>query len=353
MKSGKKVTLQNIADKIGVTKVTVSKALSGKDGVSDEMRSKIRKLAVEMGYYTKNTSGRSQSSYTSLALLVPEVFLEDDEFFYTRLFKNIYEQAAANDFMLMLNVVHKSEESSYTIPPALSTSNCHGIILLGQLSEPYVEFLKTFDLPIVMVDFYYPNVNLNCIITDNLYGMYEATNYLISLGHTEIGFVGNFNLTSSIQDRYLGYCKALLDNHIEMNPGYHLLERDNNGKWLDFDIPSPSPTAFVCNNDRTAHRLLSRLTAKGYRVPDDVSVIGFDDILHSAITMPQITTVRVDQISMAANTISTMKKLLNSFEVQELRIVIPTAIIERDSCKRIHDAERTSPEPPHKNLSDL
>src|SRR5690606_24701877 len=138
-----------------------------------------------------------------------------------------------------------------------------------------------------------------CVITDNFYGVYEMTNYLINRGHREIGFIGNVHTTSSIQDRFLGYYKSLLEHRIPLREDWIVNDRDDRGKFIDFELPEQLPSAFVCNCDRVAFNLIQALNDRGYRVPEDCSVVGFDNDIFAMIANPQLTTVAVDMPEMA------------------------------------------------------
>lgn len=332
----KKVTMQDIANHLGITKVTVSRALSDSEGVGEELRAKIKDVAREMGYFHNTAVKALKTQKTGLiGILAPEVFLEKDENFYTRLYKNLYSALKEKGYLSILNIISKEDEHHTHIPMV-----CHqmidGVIVLGQLDREYIEVLEGLKIPIILVDFYYRGIEIDSVITDNVYAMYEVTNYLLDRNHTEIGFVGNAKLTSSIQDRYLGFCKAMMEHNLEVNSDYVLVDRDQEGNSVDIKLPEKLPTAFVCNSDQAARRLIELLQSKQVNIPDDVSVIGFDDVWHSLTIEPKITTVKVQRREMAQYTVDRLVEQIRATDkLITRRIVVPTVIVERDSVKSL------------------
>lgn len=331
MKGKKKTTLQDIAELAGVTKMTVSKALRNQDGVSDSVKAKILKIARELQYdgiapkYLRNSRTRR------IAVLVPEVFMETEEIFYTSIFKYLYAEAIKRDYYLILHIVTRQDEQKMALPSICCPDMADGIIVLGQLPLRYVKKIKDAQMPTVLLDFDYTDLGLDCICTDNIGGMYQATRYLIEKGHKKIGFVGNVELTNSIRDRYLGYYRAMMENGIAIDKRFIVQEKDNNSNDIEIRLPAELPTAFVCNSDQAAFRLVEVLEQNNYRIPQDVSIIGFDDTLYSITCHPKLTTVRVNRKSMAETAVTMILELLEESSLMPRKVIISTSIVDRDS----------------------
>ena len=184
----------------------------------------------------------------------------------------------------------KEDEDLDKLPHMYRERKVDGMIVLGQLEEHYLKALEKIDLPMIYVDFYVNYSNIDTIITDNFFSSYQLSVSLIEQGHRHIGFVGNIYSTSSIQDRYLGYYKALLEYRIPLNESMIISDRDGLGKLIDFKLPKEMPTAFVANCDQVAYKLINTLKTNGYRVPEDISVVSFDNSIYSTIAQPMITT---------------------------------------------------------------
>ena len=156
--------------------------------------------------------------------------------------------------------------------------------------------------PCVCMDFYDETSGAAAVVSDGLLGSSSLTGYLIEMGHRQIGFLGSINATSSIMDRYLGYCKAMILHGLPIRQSWIVPDRDESGEYREYPLPDPLPTAFVCNCDRTAMLFTKRLRALGLKVPRDVSLVGFDDYTETAAISPALTTFAVDQESLARET---------------------------------------------------
>ncbi|SEO51702.1 transcriptional regulator, LacI family [Amphibacillus marinus] len=333
----RKVTMQEISDIVGVSKVTVSKVFNNRTDVSDEVKQRVLKVAKELGYrYHAGVKTSKTSRLGNVGIVVPEVFLEPDENFYVHIYKHIYKEAEKLGYSTILSVINKDQLNHNDIPNICSEHKVDGLIILGELPEHYIkESLMPYDIPIVLVDFALRDADLDSITTNNFEASYQATNYLISKGHKEIGFVGNIKTTQSIMDRYLGYCKAMMEHDYPVKEEHILKERDDDNHEVDYQIESGLPTAFICNNDKAAFYLIRSLQDMGLRIPDDCSVIGFDDNNHSIFSQPKITTMRVRKDEMARFALSKMHKYINNRKTTIDKLIIDADLIERESVKSI------------------
>jgi len=188
-------------------------------------------------------------------------------------------------------------------------------------------------VPYICLDFYDERSNAGSVVSDGLYGSYRATSHLIHLGHTRIGFVGSIRATSSIMDRYLGYYKSMLQHDLPIDPAWVVPDRDEHGVYAEYPLPSPLPTAFVCNCDQSALQLIRRLQGMGLNVPADVSVVGFDDYVESAINQPALTTFAVDQDAMARESAEMIIARMQESANRMGRVVVGGQMVYRASAR--------------------
>ncbi len=322
----KKVTMQDIANKLGVSKMTISKYFQDNNDISDEMKEKIKITAGEMGYLYQK-----QKRY-HVSVLISEVFLETTEKFYSDIYLRLNELSGLNNLALSLVVVKKSDEIEGNFVHNFNKQDA--IIILGQMSKAFVTELLKYNIPKVCMDFYYRDLNLDTVISNSFNASYNLTSYLIEKGHNKIAFIGTLNSTSSINDRFLGYYKALLEAGIELNKEYWIEDRNKKGEMIDISLPDDMPTAFVCNNDHIAYILITKLKKENYLIPRDISVVGFDDILYSTICEPQITTMRVPRKYMAEQAIKLLLRRIKNPTADIRNINIECKMIERESVKR-------------------
>ncbi len=329
----KTIRLADIAETLNVSKVTVSKALSDKEGVSEELREKIKKVANEMGYRQNSIARSLRDGYTyNIGVIIQERFVEMYNSFYWELYQNVLNALTRKKYYGIMEIVSKDDEINEVIPRMIQDSKVDGIIVMGELSKDYIAYLSSLDtVPIVLLDTYGKCNNYDTVTSDNYYGMYVLTNYLIEMGHKDIIFVGNPRATSSIQDRYLGFIKALLENNIEYSHDMFISDREIGKKEINFELPEKMPTAFACNCDSVAYILIKKLQDKGYRVPEDISVVGFDNYLISGISDIGITTFEVDMKTMAETAVEAIIKKIYKVDYKPARRVISGKIIIKDT----------------------
>lgn len=336
-KTRKTVRMADIADKLDVSTVTVSKALSGQKGVSEELREKIKELAEQMGYKAPAAARERQASQSyNIGVLISARYLENHDSFYWRLYQEIAEQALKRECFSLFESVSEKMEENNQIPRLLGERKVDGLIVIGKPGYEYGEFLKrSTDLPMVFVDFYETASAVDCFISDGFYGTYSLTNYLLERGHREIAYVGTLFATESITDRYLGYVKALMEHGIKPKEEYLIPDRDVNSGLRDdygsYSFPEQMPTAFVCNCDFIASLIIKALQERGLRVPEDVSVVGYDNYLYPGLCDVGITTYEVDVKEMAKGAVNTLIKKLGGEPGKHGLHIVEGHLVEKES----------------------
>ena len=247
----------------------------------------------------------------------------------------IYELQKASCSSIMIS------PTTATLPSDMNTIQTRGLfdglIFLGILDKGVREQIAQIDLPKVYVDIYDQTHKSDSVITENIYSSYELTNYLIQQGHTDIGFVGTVGSTTSISDRYLGYLRRMLEEGISPKNEWRIPDRSDEGIAIPLLLPEKLPTAFVCNCDATAFKLVQALKERGICVPEDVSVTGFDDSIYAQLCSPSLTTVAVDTDAIARLAAKRMIKHMNEPQKKSGEVYrIPGKIIYRDSVCKIN-----------------
>ncbi|GLX69237.1 LacI family DNA-binding transcriptional regulator [Paenibacillus glycanilyticus] len=330
------VTMRDIASRLGVSSVTVSKALGDKDGVSEELKQKIKELAKEMGYRFNAAAKAMKDGYTSnIGVVIAERYVAATQSFYLQFYQSLATTLEEEQYSGILHMLSESDEEQLVLPRIYHDRKADGFIVLGQLSKDYLSAFYETGIPLVFLDFYTDDTELDYVITDNFYGMYEMTNYLIQNGHRELAFVGNIHSTSSIQDRFLGFYKSLLEHRIALREDYIISDRDEKGKLIEFALPEPMPTAFVCNCDQVAYMLIQSLRKRGVEVPKDCSVVGFDNDMYATLAEPGLTTVEVDRKEMAKAAVTKIVSKIRTGTPSSGRVLVRGNMISRESVKTI------------------
>lgn len=332
-----KVTLDTIAAQLGITKVSVSKALNNQPGVSEELKRRIVQSARELGYIKKGNV-KPAAAVSKLGLIVPKRFFLESDNFYTKIYYYTNQECAKKDISLSLYVLDPEQEKSASLPLSLvqDQSDLDGLFVAGEVEADYMKMLLDCPFPVVVIDFYKAGMTLDCILADNYQAGYTVTNYLIQNGHTRIGFVGNPQFTTSVMDRYCGYIKALTYHQLEINPSWRIVNNDiNNSYVMDFQLPAELPTAFVCHCDMAAYKLLLKLQKEGISVPDEVSLISFDNTDLSQSVTPALTSMNISKHDFATEAVHRMLWRIKHDSAHSKTTYLQSKLIERDSVKRM------------------
>ena len=330
----KAVKMKDIADKLNISVMTVSKALSGKPGVSEALRARIKELADEMGYIALESENKK--SY-NIGVLLAYYYTENCATFYWKLYQEINTRAVRENRFVLLEIVSEESEKDLSYPKMLRENKVDGVIILGAMSMPYLKMVEEKSkIPVVYMDFYEEEIPEDCVISNSFYGTWEITRYLLKKGHEDIAFVGTLFSTKSITDRYLGYEKAMLENGREIRKDWIIPDRDAARASLEeIPLPEKMPTAFVCNCDVTASRLIKELQDKGYRIPEDISVVGYDDYLYPGLCNVEITSYGVNMELMASTGIDILVRKIEETDYKGGLHVIPGYLVEKESVREL------------------
>lgn len=337
MEQKKKIRLADIAEKLGVSSVTVSKALTDKDGVGEDLRNEIKALANSMGYKTKKQNQTDILGKTTgnIGILIPARFFSKDFSYYWYLFNFLSKELLNRNYYSIMELLPAENEQQCIMPRMISDKKIDGLIILGQTNNNYLSAVKENYENFILLDFYTSKINLDSVSNDDYYCSYLLTNYVISQGHKDIRFVGTFSATTSIQDRYMGFHKSMLENSLHSDFDDIIPDRDEAGNKIIIPLPQKLPTAFVCNCDETATTLILQLEQLGLRVPEDISVTGFDNYISGNNIKIGLTTAFInpeDTVKTAADLI--ISKITNAPYIKG-RHLVSGEIIIRESVKKI------------------
>ncbi|MCH5274614.1 MAG: LacI family DNA-binding transcriptional regulator [Lachnospiraceae bacterium] len=333
----KAVKMADIADRMKCSTVTVSKALSGQKGVSEELRTRIKDMALEMGYKLPASAqiDGEKKSY-NIGVVLSGRYLASYDTFYWKMYQEIADRAIHKECFTLFEIISEEMERGRQLPRLLGENKVDGLIVIGKPGYSYEEFLKKeAGLPLIFLDFYAPGGRADCFISDGFYGTYILTNYLLDKGHRDIAYVGTLFSTDSITDRYMGYVKSLLEHGIEPKREYLIKDRDVKSglrdNYSNMSFPEKMPTAFVCNCDFIAGLVIKALQKRGLRVPEDISVVGYDNYLYPGLCDVEITTYEVDIREMAKGAIRTLIKKLEGEPYKKGIHIVEGHLVEKNS----------------------
>lgn len=336
----KSVRLSDVAERAGVSTVTVSNALAGRKGVSDELRSRIFETARECGYDLSRYE-RKKKQQETVGVLVSSRYIRVGLSFYWEMYQKVAFSLSQNGMYSALEILSEEEEDAEkpALPRCLESGRADQLIVIGSLHKPYLERLmqKAQDRT-VLLDFRDPDYSCSAVLSDNCTGMYRATQYLIDHGHRAIGFLGTPQISRNIRDRFYGYMKCMDDNALPIHPEWILADRNpENEAETGVKLPDTLPTAIACSSDFGAAVLMEALLAGGICVPEDLSLASYDDYLGGDALRQKLTTFHVDMERMAENAVQML--LQGTAEQQRGRaIYVDSVLVERESVRQNEDA---------------
>lgn len=287
------VTIKDIAREADVSHSTVSRALNGSRLISEETIERVRKIAGDLGYLP-SAAARTLKTNRSRALGV--IIRNVDDPFFSEILQGIEEVAQGCGYSLFMAASQRDQEMERGIVRAMVERRVDGVIICSTtVSTEQSRQLASFGVPIVVVNNQAAEEYRYSIYHDDLDGSCQITRHLIKLGHRMIAYMGNANAGRSTLDRLAGLQQELKTAGISIPAGYiHEVPGggpENGLAGLEHFLKLPNrPTALVCYNDMLAMGVLQGLHSAGVRVPEDMSVTGFDNIFFSAYTNPPLTT---------------------------------------------------------------
>ncbi|MDF9843700.1 DNA-binding LacI/PurR family transcriptional regulator [Paenibacillus sp. PastF-1] len=349
----KKVTLQVIADELNVSKALVSKALSNDPSVNDLTKENIWKKAEEMGYRVKLARMKFSAAQTgNIAVLMPRAYLDDIEY-WGKVLQGIESELNQHKFSMILSSIDLTLTSKEALPTSILEKKVDGAIVMGHLPESYIELLKDNHFPFVMLDANLMDPTIDHILANNYLGAYRATTHLLENGHRRLGFVGDKNTSWSFRERHRGFHEAIEDFTRKQSepaqgaviPGIGV---SGTGMYVSSELPdslekeltgSTPLTSLFCANDLTAFEVLSVMDRLGLRCPDDVSVVGFDDLTLCEMMQPKLTTVRVPKADIGIRAVQVLLRRIENPEITPEHVLLSTQLIQRASVVKAASQE--------------
>ena len=327
------VTMKDIADELDVTVMSVSKALSGKDGVSEDLRAKILAKAEELGYKKSQSSNNDDGTSHNIGILIAERSMNANAT-YMSLQQPLISNLLQLNYYGITEIISDETEHLLILPKILKENKVNAFIILGQMSIEYVQVLKNTNKPFLFLEHIYDDVNVGGIITDNLYGGFTLANYLLEQGCKSIGFVGNIQFAEIVMDRYLGIAKALLHHGLDLKKEYIISDVNDYGEEISLFLPDKMPDAFICNDCRVAYKLIHHLEGLEYSIPKDISVAAFDDGIFADIGIPKLTTYSINYETMAQLAAESIALKLENPGYHIGKKVVHGSVVVRDSVRK-------------------
>lgn len=328
-----KYTIKDIAKLTGYSTATISRALSGKEGVSQEKREEILKFIEEIGYIPNQTARKLRSKETrNILVMIPDI----ENYFFNKLIKGIENEARKNGYNIILGDFSDSQSIEKEYYKMMKGHLADGILIIGSLcdSKELVELSREFKV-VVISDFFSDELVTVCI--DNFKAAYDATVYLYKCGYKKIAKItGRIGALIS-QERLKGYKIALENVGLGVDEKYIKYGdyKYESGYRLAKELLSlkDRPDAIFCSNDEMAMGAIDAAKQTGISIPDELGIMGFDDIDFSAIFTPKISTVHQPRQRMGEYATQLLIEMLQNGYVRKGKYLLDTHLVIRQSTK--------------------
>lgn len=337
------VTIRDVAALAGVSPSTVSRTCKDHRSISEETKIRVRRAMDQLGYEysAPQEASNNQTSRTIGIILPPSTRQTYENPFYLEAIRGISQFCNGHKYISTIITGQNSEEVMEAIQTMVSGNHVDGfIVLYSKEDDAIVDYLYSEGFTYVLIGKAKQFVNQTIYIdNDNILAGKEATEYLISLGHKKIAYLGSESIMVFSSDRKTGYQMALLQNDLPVDKKYcvevdHVF-MDECKHLLEMLKSEDRPTAMVVSDDILAVSLERVCNQCGLSIPEDLSIISFNDSLFAKLTSPQLTSVDVNSFQLG---IEAASQLINHVENPNLlatKIIVPHRIVKRDSCKEI------------------
>jgi LacI family transcriptional regulator len=338
------VTLEEVARRADVSRGSVSNVLNEKPHVSNRLRRKVLKVMKELNYHPNATArGLATRRTGNIGFIYDKVAhgTVSTNVPYSKILEGAEDEILAQNRNLIFSSIERDSKGNLLIPRIITQSIVDGAIFIGYLPEDFILALKSWkSLKVALVDHY--EKDIQSVVTDNVTGAYNAVMHLLKLGHTKIGFIHGISQHSSSAERLEGYKLAIE----EVGLAYESRLVGGEGMWgieggyevtLRMLHSVPGLTAILAGNDYMAIGAMKAVKEKGMRIPDDISICGFDDIEMASYVSPPLTSVRSLFVEIGKVVVRKLiEQIENRSRVPE-KVVVPTELVVRGSTGPVHN----------------
>lgn len=350
------VTLKDIAQKAGISVSTVSRIINNDTSkkASKETSDKVWQIVKELGYVPNQTArklikGEDEEGTIVQTKAIGCIFTSKDSSytdpFFAEIAKGIQDEVVRRGYV-MGYTYSSYEMTDSALYNNISNNKVDGVIILGRFSKDMLKFLKNNSHNLIYTGINYVDAGFDEVICDGYKAACSATEYLIKLGHKKIGFIGTIPQLSERdivnEHRYEGYKKTLEKGNIPIRKEYlgnielTTFEGYRVVKEM-LETLTDRPTALFCANDAVAIGAIRAANELGIVIPDQLSIIGIDDIEMASFMTPPLTTIKVPKEELGRFAVKTLIDRIEGYHKLPIRIDLPYELIERKSCKAIEE----------------
>lgn len=332
------ITAKELAKKLNLSAAAVSMALNNKPGVSTDTRRRILDAADRYGYdFTRITEKQNAAGTIYLVIYKKHGAIVDDTPFFSQLSEGITDACHQSGYKL--KILYLLGENDELLPQIeeIQYSDCIGIILLGtEMQKEDALLFQHLSVPFVLLDTYFETVACDYVLINNVQGAYLATSHLIKKTRKQPGYLKSSYAIGNFAERNSGFFKAVRAYGMSSSKSIvHALTPSIDGAYADMkeilNAGEKLAPCYFADNDLIAVGAMKALKEYGYRIPEDIAIVGFDNIPMSTIIEPALTTIHVPKQYMGKIAVQRLITLLTEKGTQPVKIEISTQLVERKS----------------------
>lgn len=342
-----KITARTIAEKANVSPATVSLVFRGKPGVGKETREKVLAIANELGFEYNPADTSRPSSTILLIIYKRHGRVVSDTQFFEELTKGVSDATYRHGYHRLSISYFYANENTQEQLKSIRSVKCAGIILLAtEALATDIAHFEHLGVPLVLLDNWFPTKSLDCVVIDNARGAWGAVRHLATLNHKRIGYLHCGVSIRNFLERQEGFIAAIRDSDQTKTLAPQIIRVGSTVETAYADMKAfldSAPDvcdAYFADNDLVAAGCMRALIEAGYKIPEDVSIIGFDDTPLCEVLRPTLTTMAVNKAAMGDLAVHRLVDLINNdTQGETLRISIQPTIVKRESVKDITESE--------------
>lgn len=339
------IKAKDLAKLLNISPSTLSLILNNRPGISKITREKIIKQVKELGYGNMLMNGNKEKKNILFMVYRKDGISSVSTPYFSQVFSEIIEgveaQVKTRGYQLMISYVDK--DSIEAESKKITSENVDGVIILATEMERIQmgNFINNIELPIVILDNYIEKEEVDCITINNEQGVYEAIEHFASYGHKRIGYLHIKKNANNFSERYFAFLRAMYLFNFETNKEDMIEITTEGGEAVyqelkrKIKLKKDMPTAFFADNDIVAIYAMRAFKELGYKIPEDISIIGFDNMPLSEMLEPPLTTIQILRHKLGVVTVNSIINRIKSVSEGMVKIEVGTKLVMRESVKNI------------------
>lgn len=335
-------TLRDVAQLVGVSPATVSRVLNGYPHISEDVRQNVLEAIDRLGYRPNRVAQRLRAARSNLVGLIVTDITNP---FFNLIMSSVETVFFERGFSVLMSNTNADPQKEIDYLRIMENEEIAGLII-APTSENASRVIELAErgLPVVVIDRRMDNKHVDSVLSNNVEGAYSAVSHLITLGHHRIAHIGGPHHLTSGRERYEGYHRAMQDAHLVVEPGWirtgdHRHESGYECVQSLLDL-SPIPTAIFVSNNMMTLGALNAIHDRGIRVPEEIAVVGFDDMPWSISLNPPLTTVAQPILQIGYEAASLLLERINQPGLAARTVVLETHLVVRASCGSKQDVKQ-------------